>query len=797
MATPIQQDRNKKKTKKYVLIFGAIGYLIFTICFFHYQTIAASNPRYGVMDSISAIPGHILHSFFDIRLSADGLLYYVLFSILAFCFMGMAYSTKQLRKHDNPDTVNGSARFMTQDDLEDYNKRRVAPLGKKETDGPNNMIIAQDFYLAIDNRGTKRNCNIMIFGGSGAGKSFYFAAPNILNCNSNFVITDPSGDLLRDYGRFLQKQGYEILVFNLVDPYKGSRYNPFHYIREEKDVFILVDTLIKNTTPPNSSSSDPFWEKSEKMLIQAIMLLLWHKFPEKEQTFSSVMRLIRMAQISEDGNSQDTQSPLDLLFADLEQEDPENLAVKEYKNFKIGAGKTLKSILISVCARLEKFELAPIEYLTGTDELDLDHFSDKKKAMFVITPTGDTTFSFLVSMMYSQLFEVQYNYVENMTEFGWEAYTNDFNIVKVIHGHDKKSSKKAEKEIKAFKKQVEKGLILRKNKETDLYEVIVKETREVLTWFGEKEKAVSYIRDLKNLKIRRCLIRCPYHVRFILDEFANIGQIPDFDTKMSTIRKYDISCSIILQSLSQLKEKYEKNWNTIAGNCDTKLYLGTEDDETNEWFIKKFGKKTTTVENTSYQVTGNGGSSSYNKSGIELLTMDKLGVMKDDECIVKVRGELPFFGKKYNVLKHPNYKSAMEDKGKFILRASEVKRVEGPLRLRKANADVEEEATLAESITSATVTAEKKKEQQDMEIVDETPNSAKNKARKQEAEEAEKHLKEKQEKELQTTSMTPKELLTSIGISANSSDSEIKEQVESTFMLEQAASDTFIYSLFH
>ena len=705
MASSIDKELKKKKEKKifYIcfLVFGIYAFL--TVL----QTMALrmEDKRTPIEDLVTKGAYYVfLHPFNIFKVDGSSVMLAVLGAIVVILILIFYITERNLRKHDNVETVNGEAHLMTSDELKKYNIKFSAPLGKEENNGFNNMIISRDIRLAIDNKGTRRNCNILVIGGSGAGKSRFFAAPNILQYNTNFVITDPSGEMLNDYGKALEDNGYAVKVFNLTDVYRSNRYNPFHYIYEEKDVFILVNTLIKNTTPPDSHAGDPFWENSEKLLLTALILYIRHTYKPEERTFTNMLKLINLANIDENDTTK-TESPLDILFEDLRKTDKENLAVKQYDKFKLGAGKTLKSILISVGVRLQTFDLADIKYLTMTDDFQFERFADTKQALFVIIPTADTTFNFLVSLLYSQLFSTLYKYAETNCEFGWAAELDKYTNLRVFQAKNKADTENAQKAANQFVNDVKRNVFVGyindegkfiKNKihpEKKLFYVYTgadlkrfteqvnkvkkqgyKDTKlavyvqyhkpEPVGWRGTIDDTKEFLKKLKNITLKQCERRCPNHVRLILDEFANIGQIPDFDQKLATMRKYEISCSIILQALSQLKDIYKDKWNTIVANCDTKLFLGSDDSETIEWLLKMLGKKTTAVESMSFQVNG-GGSTSINRSSLELMTIDQVSMMQDDECLVRIRGVRPYYGKKFELTLHPNYKYAHDTVGKF------------------------------------------------------------------------------------------------------------------------------------
>ena len=401
--------------------------------------------------------------------------------------------------------------------------------------------------------------------------------PNLLQANCSFVVTDPSGELLESTGKFLEDQGYKIKVFNLVEMQHSNCYNPFNYIRDDLGVLMMINCLIKNTNPTGADKGDPFWEKSETALLQALCFYLIKYRPKNEQNFTSVMKLLRAAEVNENDPSQ--KSVLDRIFEDVEKKDPNSIALKQYQTFKMGAGKTLKSILISTSVRLTVFNMWQIENLTGTDDIDLGSIGDEKTALFVIIPAADDTFNFLVSMMYSQLFETLYYHAETECE-------------------------------------------------------------------GK---------------------RLPYHVRFLLDEFANIGTIPDFEKKLATMRKYEISCTIILQNLAQLKTMYKDNWGSITGNCDSFLFLGGKEYDTLEAISKELGDATIIVRNNSRSFGKSGSSSqSFNKTARKLMTPDELSRMPNSDCILMIRGLKPFYGKKYDYPKHPNYKYTGDANDEFL-----------------------------------------------------------------------------------------------------------------------------------
>ena len=411
-----------------------------------------------------------------------------------------------------------------------------------------------------------RNKNILVIGGSGSGKTRFFCKPSLLQAHSSYVCTDPKGTLLPEVGSFLERKKYRIKCLNLINFKKSMRYNPLAYIRSEKDILKLVNALILNTKGEGEKSSEDFWIKAERLYYSALIGYIWYEATEEEKNFITLLDLINASEARED--DEEYQSPVDILFQQLEEREPDHFAVKQYRKFKMAAGKTLKSILISCGARLSPFDIKELRDLMAADEMELDTLGDNKTALFVIISDTDSTFNFVAALMYSQLFN------------------------------------------------------LLCDKADDFY--------------GG---------------------RLPVHVRLILDEFANIGQIPNFDKLIATIRSREISASIILQSQSQLKTIYKDAADTIVGNCDSTLFLGGKEKSTLKEISELLGKETIDL----YNQSENRGSQvshglSYQKLGKELMTQDELAVMDGGKCIFMLRGVRPFLSDKYDLTRHPNYK---------------------------------------------------------------------------------------------------------------------------------------------
>ena len=568
-------DKKKKQVIGITAIVIAVIYLFVCLLYIHILVAKEDLRVSGLAEQISAgidslttrplaifpLPEHALRNI---------LLATVIGGLLALMF----YSSSKSKRHYNSDTVQGDAKWLK--DLTAYNKKFTEPFGKKSHDGPNNMILSQDLYMSMDNQKIRRNMNVFVIGGSGAGKSYNLVGPNLMQANCSYVITDPSGGLFKEYGTFFEYKGYNVKCFNLDHMDRGNHYNPFNYIHSDQDIEILVTTLISNTTPPDKKGGDPFWEKSETALLVALIAYLYHYTNKASQNFSNVMRLMRAADIDE--NDSAAKSALDYLFDDIEKEDPDSFAVKQYKTFKMGAGKTLKGILISCAVRLQAFDLKDVADLTDTDDIDLDSVGDEKTALFIIIPTGEKTFNFLASMMYSQLFQRLYGYCENTAPYSQLVLDADRQLWKTFRAASPEDKKRAVAEAEAWFARAKKAKIV-KNKEYGWYEM--RTSRGELAGYrgtkAEAEKALKKLQGgsvISNSTQSNHGQRVPVHVRMMLDEFANTGKIPEFSEKVATIRKYEISVTIILQSLQQMKNLYKDDWETISGNCDNTIYLG-------------------------------------------------------------------------------------------------------------------------------------------------------------------------------------------------------------------------------
>ena len=453
----------------------------------------------------------------------------------------------------------GSARWGTAKDIEPFMAPKFA----------DNIILTKTERLMMSNRPpdpkNARNKNVLVVGGSGSGKTRFWLKPNLLQCHSSYVVTDPKGSIVVECGNALLKNGYKVRILNTINFKKSMHYNPFAYVHSEKDILKLVTTLMTNTKG-EGSGGDPFWEKSERLLLTALIAYLHYEAPVEEQNFATLLEMLNTMQVLED--DEEYQNPVDLLFEELAKKKPNSFAGRQYKLYKLAAGKTAKSILISCGARLAPFDIQELRDLTMYDELQLDTLGDKKTALFLIMSDTDSTFNFLISMVYTQLFN------------------------------------------------------LLCDKADDVY--------------GGK---------------------LPIHVRCLIDECANIGQIPNLEKLVATIRSREISACLVLQARSQLKAIYKDNADTIVGNMDSQIFLGGSEPTTLKDLSEMLGKETIDAFNTS-DTRGNSPSygTTFQKMGHELLSRDELAVLDGGKCILQLRGVRPFLSDKYDLTQHPNYK---------------------------------------------------------------------------------------------------------------------------------------------
>ena len=465
----------------------------------------------------------------------------------------------------------GSARWGNRKDIEPYMDEKFQ----------NNILLTKTERLSMNGRPSNpkyaRNKNVLVIGGSGSGKTRFYVKPNLMQMHSSYCVTDPKGTIVLECGKMLEDNGYEIRILNTINFKKSMKYNPFSYIHSEKDILKLVQTIIANTKGEGEKAGEDFWVKAEKLYYTALIAYIYYEAPKEEKNFATLLDMIDASEVRED--DENYKNPIDRLFEALEKKEPRHFAVKQYKKYKLAAGKTAKSILISCGARLAPFDIQELRDLMSEDELELDCIGDRKTALFVIISDTDDTFNFVVSIMYSQLFNLLCDKADDV--YGGQL---------------------------------------------------------------------------------------PVHVRFLLDEFANIGLIPKFEKLIATIRSREISASIILQAQSQLKAIYKDNADTIIGNCDSTLFLGGKEKTTLKELSETLGKETIDLYNISETKSNqNSFAMNYQKTGKDLMSQDEITVMDGGKCIFQLRGVRPFFSDKYDITKHKNYR-LLEDydkKNKF------------------------------------------------------------------------------------------------------------------------------------
>jgi type IV secretion system protein VirD4 len=464
---------------------------------------------------------------------------------------------------------------------------RAEAINKKyaDKDWSKNKVLTKHVSLGLNGRKHRRNLNILCCGGSGAGKTRFFAKPSLMNAACSYVVLDPKGEMLRDCGNLLKEQGYDIKVLDLINMEKSHCYNPFVYLKTDNDIQRLVTNLFKNTTPKGSQSQDPFWDQAASMLLLALVFYLHYEAPEEEQNFPMVMEMIRAGEVRED--MEDFRSPLDELFDRLEMKNPEHIALKYYKNYRSGSAKTLKSIQITLVARLEKFNLESLAGITQTDELDLWSLGEKKTVIFACIPDNDISFNFIVGMLYTQLFQQLYYQADQ------------------IHGG-----------------------------------------------------------------------KLPVHVHFLMDEFANVALPDEFDKLLATMRSREISVSIIIQNMAQLKALFEKQWESIVGNCDTFLYLGGNEQSSHKYVSELLGKETIDT-NTYGNSKGRNGSytKNFQLAGRDLMTPDEVRMLDNRYALLFIRGEFPVRDLKYDILKHPNVRFTTDGQGKPYIHGEDTRSI--------------------------------------------------------------------------------------------------------------------------
>ncbi|MGQ4286421.1 VirD4-like conjugal transfer protein, CD1115 family [Bacillus thuringiensis] len=550
----------KIKENKIYVILGVMLFMFLNYLFYYFRVTFAGNEGIAI-EYLFSEPQYLLYAF---PLSFHTIDLFVPLFLVGFAVFVIRDKKKNKKKYKKG-VEHGSAQWgNVEKDLKDM---------YDEEDQYNNILFSQNTKIRLDDKNApfkvRRNKNVLIIGGSGSGKTRFMVKPNMLQMNASFVVTDPKGTIVNEIGMALKNIGkYKIKVFNTVKFNKSMRYNPLAYVYNEQDILKLVNTIIVNTEGEGAKKGEDFWVKAERLLYQAYLSLIVSKFPKEEQHLGTLMDLLSYSTVKED--DENYKNPLDYMFAQLEKEDPTHFAVKQYQLYKLAAGKTAKSILISCGARLAPLNIPALRDLLSKDELNLDTLGNKgrKTALFIVVPDTDETFNFIVAIMYAQLFNM-------LCTIADDRYKGEL----------------------------------------------------------------------------------PTHVRFILDEFANIGKIPNFEKLIATIRSRNISATIILQAFAQLKDIYKEKANIIDGNCDTSIFLGSKEKTTIKSLSEELGKETINDYNESKTRSNNDSfGQNYSKLGRALMTQDELLTMERDECIVQILGKKPFKDKKYDITKHPRYK---------------------------------------------------------------------------------------------------------------------------------------------
>lgn len=545
------------KKQSGVLFFFSVVSLL-TAYFFNRATVLFQNLEGNILEKTSVA----IDKFFPSILSKTVFIgkdkNSLIASLIGFGLIWLIYLYNVVgAKKYMPGIEYGSAQWGTEKDIDRY-------IDKKSF--KKNMLFTQTERMSLDTRQTFRNNNVLIIGGSGSGKTRFYVKPNLMQMHSSYVVTDPKGSLVKECGKMLADNGYKVRILNLINMETSDQYNPFNYLKDEKDILKLITNLITNTNAPHSKSAGDFWEKSETALLLALFSYVFFEAAPEERNIGTVMQMIRLAEVRED--EEEFQSALDIMFEELKAEQPDHFACKQYDIYRLAAGKTAKSILVSLGVRLSPFYIKALENLVSEDTMELDTIGSEKTALFVIISDSDRTFNFMAAIMYQQLFDLLFYKADN-------EYSG----------------------------------------------------------------------------------RLPFPVRFLLDEFANIGQIPNFEIFIATMRSREVSVDVVLQNVAQLKGVYKDNWETITGNCDTLLFLGGKEQSTLEYISKMIGK--TTLDNRNINESrGQNGSYSLNYQilGRDLITPDEVGRLEGTECILSLRGEKPFRSRKFEIEKHSCYK---------------------------------------------------------------------------------------------------------------------------------------------
>lgn len=556
----MNEDERRAKRKKESLILLSIGYLVVSIVLIRLNILVNLGMKINARFLDDTLKSFLIKPFMFPETIQD--LKY--FSILTLAFIITFLNTITDKKKYLDYQEYGSAKWSKFKDIKPFIDKEYFK----------NILFTETERMSMNGHKTRRNCNVLVVGGSGTGKSRFYVKPNLMQMHSSYVVTDPKGELFRDTAKMFKDGGYKIKVFNLYDMENSNKYNPFHYIRNETDILKVVNNFMQNTNPPGKQGGDPFWEKSEKALLEALFAFIWLFIKKEEQNFSMVLRLLEKLEVRED--MEDYKSDLDVIMEEYSEKYPGNFSWKQWCIYKQAGGKTAKSINVSTAVRLEAFNTHAVSTITDSDEMEIESIGEEKTIVYLLIPDADSTFNFLISMFYQQMFDTLY-----------------------------------------------------------------------------------YVADFKNNGRLKTPVRC------IIDEFANIGQIPEFEKKLSTMRSREINTSIIIQNMAQLEALYKDHWKTIIGNCDSTLFLGSNEQSILKYISEMLGKQTIDIK-TSGKTKGKQSSTSNNfqRTGRELMTIDELSRMDNKKCILLFRGLSPFFSNKFPIEKHRRYKFLFDENDK-------------------------------------------------------------------------------------------------------------------------------------
>lgn len=556
----MNEDERRAKRKKESLILLSIGYLVVSIVLIRLNILVNLGMKINARFLDDTLKSFLIKPFMFPETIQD--LKY--FSILTLAFIITFLNTITDKKKYLDYQEYGSAKWSKFKDIKPFIDKEYFK----------NILFTETERMSMNGHKTRRNCNVLVVGGSGTGKSRFYVKPNLMQMHSSYVVTDPKGELFRDTAKMFKDGGYKIKVFNLYDMENSNKYNPFHYIRNETDILKVVNNFMQNTNPPGKQGGDPFWEKSEKALLEALFAFIWLFLKKEEQNFSMVLRLLEKLEVRED--MEDYKSDLDVIMEEYSEKYPGNFSWKQWCIYKQAGGKTAKSINVSTAVRLEAFNTDAVSTITDSDEMEIESIGEEKTIVYLLIPDADSTFNFLISMFYQQMFDTLY-----------------------------------------------------------------------------------YVADFKNNGRLKTPVRC------IIDEFANIGQIPEFEKKLSTMRSREINTSIIIQNMAQLEALYKDHWKTIIGNCDSTLFLGSNEQSILKYISEMLGKQTIDIK-TSGKTKGKQSSTSNNfqRTGRELMTIDELSRMDNKKCILLFRGLSPFFSNKFPIEKHRRYKFLFDENDK-------------------------------------------------------------------------------------------------------------------------------------